>query len=214
VFVGGPVALAWSRFDEATRRQARARYLESIAPWRRDGGYEIPGEFVVVCARNPKRLSVDRGVAVALGFPGGFHPCGSRGTGARCALQREGITAMSKLTIIAAAAALLLASFGADAEVEKTRRAYVVSVDAKAKSVKFRCKENKGWTETTATWDDKTEWKDGTAGFGKDKPATPALAGQLKKDSKIFIDFNDDSTDQQQWRVVSLTTMPADSDME
>jgi hypothetical protein len=53
VFVGGPVALAWSRFDEATRRQARARYLESIARWRRDDGYEVPGEFVVVSARKP-----------------------------------------------------------------------------------------------------------------------------------------------------------------
>ena len=46
-----PVALAWSRFDEATRRRVRARYTEAIEPWKRPGGYEIPGEFLVVAAR-------------------------------------------------------------------------------------------------------------------------------------------------------------------
>ena len=51
-FVGGPVALAWSRFDTPTRERARASYLAAIASWRQpDGGYRIPGEFVVVVAR-------------------------------------------------------------------------------------------------------------------------------------------------------------------
>jgi ubiquinone/menaquinone biosynthesis C-methylase UbiE len=50
-FVGGPVALAWSRFDAAARRRARARYAEAIAPWRAGEAYRIPGEFVVVSAR-------------------------------------------------------------------------------------------------------------------------------------------------------------------
>jgi ubiquinone/menaquinone biosynthesis C-methylase UbiE len=50
-FVGGPVALAWSRFDSAARERVRARYLEAIAPWRDGTGYRVPGEFVVVCAR-------------------------------------------------------------------------------------------------------------------------------------------------------------------
>jgi len=53
-FVGGPVALAWSRFDAATRARVRAKYLAAIAPWRQpDGGYRIPGEFVVVVAARP-----------------------------------------------------------------------------------------------------------------------------------------------------------------
>lgn len=53
-FVGGPVALAWSRFDAATRERVVARYLEAIAPWRdAAGGYALPGEFVVVAARRP-----------------------------------------------------------------------------------------------------------------------------------------------------------------
>jgi ubiquinone/menaquinone biosynthesis C-methylase UbiE len=51
VFRGGPVALAYSRFDEATRRAVHAEYLDSIAAWRRGDGYRIPGEFVVASAR-------------------------------------------------------------------------------------------------------------------------------------------------------------------
>jgi ubiquinone/menaquinone biosynthesis C-methylase UbiE len=46
-FLGGAVALAYSRFDEATRTSAEAEYLESIAPHRRGEGYAIPAEFVV-----------------------------------------------------------------------------------------------------------------------------------------------------------------------
>ncbi len=53
-FVGGPVALAWSRLGEAARERVRVRYLDSIAPWRgRDGTYRIPGEFVIVAASAP-----------------------------------------------------------------------------------------------------------------------------------------------------------------
>jgi len=52
-FVGGPVALAWSRFDGAARARARAAYLAAIAPWRVGRGYRLPGEFVVLSARAP-----------------------------------------------------------------------------------------------------------------------------------------------------------------
>jgi ubiquinone/menaquinone biosynthesis C-methylase UbiE len=52
-FVGGPVALAWSRFSQDVRERVRARYLAAIEPWRRDRGYAVPGEFVVVGARRP-----------------------------------------------------------------------------------------------------------------------------------------------------------------
>ncbi len=51
-FAGGPVALAYSRFDPATRDEAHADYLESISGFRDvDGGYAIPGEFVAVAGR-------------------------------------------------------------------------------------------------------------------------------------------------------------------
>jgi ubiquinone/menaquinone biosynthesis C-methylase UbiE len=49
-FVGGPVALAWSRFDEVVRARVRRQYLESIEPWRNGEGYKVPGEFVIVSA--------------------------------------------------------------------------------------------------------------------------------------------------------------------
>lgn len=48
--VGGPVALAWSRFDEQVRRRVRRSYLAGIAQWRTSAGFEIPAEFVVVGA--------------------------------------------------------------------------------------------------------------------------------------------------------------------
>jgi len=49
-FEGGPVALAWSRFDAATRARVCARYEQAIATWRAGRGYRVPGEFVVVRA--------------------------------------------------------------------------------------------------------------------------------------------------------------------
>lgn len=52
-FAGGPVALAWSRFDEPTRARAHTRYVEAIGPWRQGSGFRLPGEFVVVSATAP-----------------------------------------------------------------------------------------------------------------------------------------------------------------
>jgi len=49
-FAGGPVALAYSKFDETTRDQAHTEYLESIEAYRDGDGYVIPGEFVVATA--------------------------------------------------------------------------------------------------------------------------------------------------------------------
>jgi SAM-dependent methyltransferase len=46
-FAGGPVALAYSRFDDRMREEAHAEYLASIEEWRAGDGYAIPGEFVV-----------------------------------------------------------------------------------------------------------------------------------------------------------------------
>lgn len=53
-FAGGPVAMAYARFDEATRAEAHAEYIESIEPYRVEGGaYRIPGEFVVTRGIKP-----------------------------------------------------------------------------------------------------------------------------------------------------------------
>ncbi|MBI1361552.1 MAG: methyltransferase domain-containing protein [Alphaproteobacteria bacterium] len=52
-FVGGPVALAYGRFSEETRMEARCEYLASISPYQSGNGYRIPGEFVIASARKP-----------------------------------------------------------------------------------------------------------------------------------------------------------------
>lgn len=52
-FTGGPVALAYSRFDASTRQAVIAAYLESIEPWRTRSGYAVPAEFVIVAGRKP-----------------------------------------------------------------------------------------------------------------------------------------------------------------
>jgi SAM-dependent methyltransferase len=59
-FIGGPVALAWSRFDAATRERVCARYVEAIEPWRQGQGYRLPGEFVIVTARAPGHAAASR----------------------------------------------------------------------------------------------------------------------------------------------------------
>ena len=54
-FAGGPVAMAWSRFDETVRGRVQSRYIEAIAAWRDGEGYRVPAEFVIVAARRPLR---------------------------------------------------------------------------------------------------------------------------------------------------------------
>jgi len=46
-FLGGPVAMAYSKFDEKTKKEARIEYINSIEPYKTNNGYEIPGEFVI-----------------------------------------------------------------------------------------------------------------------------------------------------------------------
>ena len=54
-FLGGPVALAYARFDEPTRRSAEQQYLDSLTRYRtRAGSYRVPGEFVVAWATRPE----------------------------------------------------------------------------------------------------------------------------------------------------------------
>lgn len=57
-FAGGPVALPYSRFDQATRDEVHGEYLESIANYRHGTRYEVPGEFVI--ARGEKEEDIER----------------------------------------------------------------------------------------------------------------------------------------------------------
>jgi ubiquinone/menaquinone biosynthesis C-methylase UbiE len=56
-FVGGPVALAWSRLSQEARDRVHARYLDVLAAWRDGAGYRVPAEFVIVTAAVPGRPS-------------------------------------------------------------------------------------------------------------------------------------------------------------
>ena len=46
-FLGGPVALPYSRFSDAQKEAVRTEYLNSIDQFRDDGVFRIPGTFVV-----------------------------------------------------------------------------------------------------------------------------------------------------------------------
>jgi ubiquinone/menaquinone biosynthesis C-methylase UbiE len=46
-FEGGPVALAYARFDDEVTAAVRSEYLASIEPFRSGEGYSVPGEFVI-----------------------------------------------------------------------------------------------------------------------------------------------------------------------
>jgi SAM-dependent methyltransferase len=46
-FAGGPVALAYHKFSESTKKEAHAAYLSSISAYKKGEGYEVPGEFVI-----------------------------------------------------------------------------------------------------------------------------------------------------------------------
>jgi SAM-dependent methyltransferase len=52
-FVGGPVALAWSRFPEEVRVRVCERYLQSLSAWQDGAGYRVPAEFLIVTASTP-----------------------------------------------------------------------------------------------------------------------------------------------------------------
>lgn len=51
VLLGGPVALAVKRFDDATLQQVSGEFLDSVADYLDRGVYRIPGEFVTVSGR-------------------------------------------------------------------------------------------------------------------------------------------------------------------
>ena len=46
-FMGGPVALAYSKFSDDARKEAFKEYLESIKSYQKADSYHVPGEFVV-----------------------------------------------------------------------------------------------------------------------------------------------------------------------
>ena len=50
-FAGGPVALAYNKFTSEIKDEVHAEYLQSIAAYKKDEKYFVPGEFVVAIGR-------------------------------------------------------------------------------------------------------------------------------------------------------------------
>jgi SAM-dependent methyltransferase len=53
-FAGGPVALAYHRFDDRVREEVHTEYLNTIEAFRNRKGYDIPGEFVIAIGDKTK----------------------------------------------------------------------------------------------------------------------------------------------------------------
>jgi hypothetical protein len=49
-FSVAPVSLAYDRFDEETRKQVRAEYLQSLKNFHDGNTYKVPGECVIATA--------------------------------------------------------------------------------------------------------------------------------------------------------------------
>ena len=54
-FLGGPVALPYSRLGDTEKSAVHNEYLASLSDYRSGSGYRVPGEFVVAKARNNPR---------------------------------------------------------------------------------------------------------------------------------------------------------------
>lgn len=52
-FAGGPVALAYYKFEEHVKKEVHAEYLHSINSFHTGNGYAVPGEFVVCMGVKP-----------------------------------------------------------------------------------------------------------------------------------------------------------------
>ena len=50
-FAGGPVALAYHKFNNEVKEEVHKEYLDSIAAFKNNEGYKVPGEFVVTIGR-------------------------------------------------------------------------------------------------------------------------------------------------------------------
>ena len=110
-----------------------------------------------------------------------------------------------------AAIAIVLSLLGGAlmAEISLSKRAFVVAVDVKAKSITLKHKAEIGgteWKESVVYWDDKTTWEK------SDRPATAEMAKSLKKDDKVFASFTDRSG--KTWWLESLSTLPANEPLE
>ncbi len=104
-------------------------------------------------------------------------------------------------------------TLGAWAETGFATAAFVVAVDAKAKRITLKHTDDKGaWKQTVATWDDKTQWARAEKQIWDKKPATAALATELKKDSKVYVSLTDRG--HSKFWIEELKTIPPDFEVK
>lgn len=112
------------------------------------------------------------------------------------------LVAFASITL--AAAGWAASGFGA--------AALVVAVDAKAKTITLKHSDNGVWKETVGTWDDATEWSRADKEVWDEKPATVALASELKKDSKVYVTLYDRGG--AKFWIEKLKTIPANFEVK
>jgi hypothetical protein len=104
-------------------------------------------------------------------------------------------------------------TLGAWAETGFGTAAIVVAVDAKAKTITLKHTDDKGaWKQTVATWDDKTQWARADKQIWDKKPATAALAAELKKDSKVYVSLSNRGGPK--FWIEELKTIPPDFEVK
>lgn len=113
---------------------------------------------------------------------------------------------MKQLVTFVAIASLTLAG-AAWAATGFGTAALVVAVDATAKTITLKHNDKGVWKETVATWDEKTEWARADKEIWDAKPATVALANELKKDSKVYVTLYDRGGPK--FWIETLKTVPA-----
>jgi hypothetical protein len=119
-----------------------------------------------------------------------------------------------KLFVYSVCTGLLLASGAASAEVDRTLRAYVKSVDTAKSTITFRNfnQENKQWEEITANFGQNKDWKKCEVNEFKCEAATMDLVKELHKDSKVFVDVLKENGSQD-WNLTFLRTLPPKASM-
>jgi len=104
-------------------------------------------------------------------------------------------------------ALFVMAAVTARAMTEFATRAYVVSVDAKAKTITVRHTDDaKKWKETVAVWSDETGWQRCDKQIWDCTAATAELAKGLAKDAKVYVTISDHGDGKK--RLEKLKTMP------
>src|ERR1041385_2152289 len=115
--------------------------------------------------------------------------------------------------VSAVAGVLLLTPSFALAELDNSFPALVISVDSKAQTIRVNQPDAATppkWTAVEAHWDGATIWKNCPKKYNECETVNADLAAMLKKDAKVYVEFNDQDSGGKTWHIEELRTMPSD----